>query len=131
MPKNSTPGFYATGAEGNLVLTTSFQVLTTGQTEDSDLVVCNAINNSGTAVTVTFGDDAGNIIGVLNLPASAGISASQPPLNCLQAGFGMGGLELDGKGGFLYYLPAGKDIQVRCSSVAGGDKNIFWKRKDY
>lgn len=129
--KNYNPGFYSAGAVGTLSLTTSFQTITTGQTNESDIVVLSITNESGNASTVTFADASGNIIGSINLPANAGQNSTSPPVNAMQPGFGMAGLEANPYGGYIFFLPAGIIIQGKVDSVTGGARRVYWKRKDY
>lgn len=127
----STPKFYSTGAVGNLSLTTSYQTVTTGQASDSDIVVMSATNESSSATTITFADASSNILGLVLIPASAGQSNSNPPINLMQPGFGMAGLEPNPFGGYSFFLPSGVILQAKVDSVTGGARRIYWKRKDF
>lgn len=122
----------AKSEEGNLSLTTSYQTIETGQTGSAtDLVVLVMTNESSNASTVTFADNAGNIIGVVGLPASAGQSESNPAINLLKPNPYMMGLELNYANAFVYHLPATKVLQAKVNSVTGGARRIFWKSKTF
>lgn len=126
----SAPNFYATGTIGNLTLSASAQVITTGQASGSDIVVMSVVNLASTAKTITISDSSDNDIGVINLPASAGTTAALPPLNLMQPGFGMAGLEPNASGGYSFYLPSGLTLKARLNNITGGAARIYWKRKD-
>jgi len=127
----AVPKFYASGAVGNLSLTTSYQTITTGGSIDSDIVVLSATNESSTSKTITFADESDNLIGSVLLPASAGQTNSNPPINLMQPGFGMMGLEPNPFGGYSFFLPSGIVLKAKVNSVTGGAARIYWKRKDY
>lgn len=128
---SATPKFYSTGAVGNLSLTTSYQTVTTGQASDSDIVVMSATNESSNASSISLADASGNLLGVILLPASAGQNNANPPINLMQPGFGMAGLEPNPFGGYNFFLPSGIILQAKVDSVTGGARRIYWKRKDF
>jgi len=127
----TTPKFYSTGESGSLTLSASLQVITTGQSEDSDIVVLSVVNLAPTSKTLTIADTAGNTLGSIFLPANAGNAIANPPIDLMKPGFGVVGLEPNPMGGYNIFLPAGETLQAMLNNITGGAARIYWKRKDY
>ena len=128
----ANPKFYNTGAVGSLLLTVTHQVITTGQANDSDIVVLSAVNtNSTTAKTITLADASDNTIGLIEIPANAGLAVGNPPIDLMRPGYGMVGLEPNPSGGYNIFLPNAVTIKAKVNSEAGGSVRLYWKRKDF
>lgn len=127
----TAPKFYKSGAEDNIPLTTSFQDITEGQADESDIVALSATNPAASARVITIADASDNVLGTIALPISAGQATDKPPINILIPGFGMAGLEPNPYSGYVFFLPVGAKLRAKVDSVSGGAARIYWKRKDY
>ncbi len=114
----------------NLSLTTSFQVITTGQAYGSDIVALSATNESATSKTITFADDNDNVLCAVELPPSAGQSYSNTKVD-LMAPWALAGLEPNPFGGYVFHLPVGKVLKAKITNITGGVGRLYCKRKDY